>query len=102
MLKSLKVKMVENSTTTASTGLSSGSVMCQKRAPGAGAVGLGRLVELLGDRDQPGQDRDGEERQPAPDVDHDHRGHRVVLLAEPVGPGRIHEPSAMPVQFTTL
>ena len=32
MLKSLKVKMVEKSTTTASTGLSSGSVMCQKRA----------------------------------------------------------------------
>ena len=32
MLKSLNVKMVEKSTTTASTGLSIGSVMCQKRA----------------------------------------------------------------------
>ena len=34
MLKSLKVKIVEKRTTTASTGLSSGSVMYQKRVTG--------------------------------------------------------------------
>ena len=34
MLKSLNVKIVENSTTMASTGLSMGSVTYQKRDPG--------------------------------------------------------------------
>ena len=47
MLKSLKVKIVEKSTTIASTGLSSGSVTCQKRdmgpAPSASAASYSSL-----------------------------------------------------------
>ncbi len=64
--------------------------------PRAGPVGVGGLVDLLGDRHQPGQDRDREERQPAPHVDRDDRGHRVVLLPEPVGARRVHEPQGQP------
>ena len=47
MLKSLNVKIVEKSTTMASTGLSSGSVTCQNResgpAPSASAASYSSL-----------------------------------------------------------
>ena len=88
MLKSPKVKIVEKRITTASTGLSSGSVTCQKRLPRARTVDLRGLVVLARHRHEPGQRGDGKEGESAPHVDHDHRDHRVGRLAQPVGAGR--------------
>ena len=91
MLNSLKVKIVEKSTTIAEHALEERQGDVPEARDRPRAVGLRRLVELLRDRDQPRQERDREEGQAAPDVDDDDGGHRVVLLAEPVGPGRVDD-----------
>ena len=59
--------------------------------PRAGAVHLGRFVELLGHGHQPRQHGDGEEGQAPPDVDGDDGGHGVRGLPEPVGPRRVDQ-----------
>src|SRR5437879_9245404 len=50
------------------------------------AVDRGRVEELAVDRLQAGEDADGEEWCPPPDVRDDDRGHRPLPLAEPVDP----------------
>src|SRR3989454_1481737 len=51
--------------------------------PRPGAVDRGALHQLVGDRLQPRQDRDAEERQPAPRVDEDHGHHGEGRIAQP-------------------
>src|SRR5919198_5949960 len=54
--------------------------------PRRGAIDRGRVEELAVYGLQPGEDADGEERSPPPDVRDDDRGHRPAPLAEPVDP----------------
>lgn len=55
----------------------------EKLAPGAGAVDLGRLVELARNRLQARQDSDGEERETLPDQREHDAGQRRGGLGEP-------------------
>jgi len=83
MLKSDRVKIVENRITTASTGIRQRQGDVPKARDGAGAIRLRRLVELARDCYQTGEQRDRKEGQAAPDVDQDHRKHREVGIGQP-------------------
>ena len=54
--------------------------------PRLGAVDGGGLVEFGTDGLQAGEQADGEERHPAPDVDDDDRNHGEVWIAQPIDP----------------
>src|SRR3546814_10496275 len=56
----------------------------EEALPGVGAVDRGGLVQLRADRLHPGQQRDREERDAAPDVDGDDAAHREVGVTQPV------------------
>jgi hypothetical protein len=68
------------------TGSSSGQVMCQNRCHGLAPSMAAGLVEFRTDGLQAGEQADGEERHPAPDVDDDNRDHGEVWIAQPVDP----------------
>ena len=58
--------------------------MCQNSLPRLGAVDGGGLIEFGTDGLQAGEQADGEERHPAPDVDDDDRDHGEVWIAQPI------------------